>query len=924
MDERSVLILTNKGDETADVSRYYFEEKKVCIEYKKKTDRVYRYSPRNITIKRNPKAIDISDKTVFSGDMPFRKIRELLDFDGIVKLFFENGDTQIFALSSISIEEKTSIESKALSLLRYWTEISKHTKIDNEQEAFLKKEFDKLHGIHPDSVLAAYVNQSPLTPIVPSATPVIFPFRYNLSQKQALEQALENKISIIEGPPGTGKTQTILNIIANLAVMRNKTMAVVSGNNAAVQNVQDKLQKNGYDFITAFLGSVGNREAFFKNRLQPSVGEWNSEHSEDQITQKIVDITSRLNHLLELANRKAKTDQELSAYILEQKHFKLHFNEQHYDEMKRFFLRRLTPETIISFLADQHLSVSGKRAERFMSKANLLFKYGFVDFKRLRADRLTLISNLQMKYYESKIAELKRQQEEIQLKLNRESFEKLKNQHEAYSLDLFKYKLHCKYKDLKPFEGHHLNYKKNFKEFIEHYPVLLSTTHSLRASLPNNYLLDYVIIDESSQVDLLTGVLALSCCKHAVIVGDTKQLPQIVNDKIQSQIHSENIEETYSYFKHNLLSSMQSVYGDIVPKVILKEHYRCHPKIIGFCNNQYYDNELIPFTGENDDDIPLRLHYTAPGNHMRRITLKGKEGSYNHREIDVFKEEILKELQINEIENEDIGFTTPYRLQVEEADKVMGEDIEIDTVHKYQGREKPIMVLSTVLDQTRSGKIGKNFVENPRLINVAISRAQKQFILVTDHALFRNSRKDIGNLIRYIEYSTLHEHVINSELISVFDLLYSEYSAKLNELQNRLVSKFRYKSENIMWRVLTDLLAKEQYRSVIFCCQIYLKDLLKDMMKETDRLDEAEKRFMKNNASVDFVIYDALNKQPLLAIEVDGFSHQNDIEQIERDRKKDMILRKYDLPLLRLPTTGSGEEKKISIILDRILESSNA
>jgi superfamily I DNA and/or RNA helicase len=50
-----------------------------------------------------------------------------------------------------------------------------------------------------------------------------------------------------------------------------------------------------------------------------------------------------------------------------------------------------------------------------------------------------------------------------------------------------------------------------FKDFTRDYPVLLSTCPSLRASIANGYLLDYLIIDEASQVDLLAAGLALSC-----------------------------------------------------------------------------------------------------------------------------------------------------------------------------------------------------------------------------------------------------------------------------------------------------------------------------------------------------------------------------------------------------------------------------
>lgn len=50
----------------------------------------------------------------------------------------------------------------------------------------------------------------------------IFPFGVNESQLEAVENAFSSQISIIEGPPGTGKTQTILNIIANILANKKK------------------------------------------------------------------------------------------------------------------------------------------------------------------------------------------------------------------------------------------------------------------------------------------------------------------------------------------------------------------------------------------------------------------------------------------------------------------------------------------------------------------------------------------------------------------------------------------------------------------------------------------------------------------------------------------------------------------------------
>ena len=91
-----------------------------------------------------------------------------------------------------------------------------------------------------------------LQEIVITTNPDFFPFGFNLSQRNAVNTAFANNLSVIEGPPGTGKTQTILNIIAN-AILNGQSVAVVSSNNSATKNVYEKLEKNGVEFIAAFL-----------------------------------------------------------------------------------------------------------------------------------------------------------------------------------------------------------------------------------------------------------------------------------------------------------------------------------------------------------------------------------------------------------------------------------------------------------------------------------------------------------------------------------------------------------------------------------------------------------------------------------------------------------------------------------------------
>ena len=53
---------------------------------------------------------------------------------------------------------------------------------------------------------------------------------------------------------------------------------------------------------------------------------------------------------------------------------------------------------------------------------------------------------------------------------------------------------------------------------------------------------------------------------------------------------------------------------------MLKEHYRCHPKIINFCNKKFYNNELVIMTEDKDEQDVIKVIKTNKGNHKRDNT----------------------------------------------------------------------------------------------------------------------------------------------------------------------------------------------------------------------------------------------------------------------------------------------------------------
>ncbi|MFM9281097.1 AAA domain-containing protein [Paenibacillus sp. p-8] len=921
MNEEYYLVLVKGKDKTTEIQSYEVRESVVWITYRGSL-KTYPYALRDVVFAQNPVITEItSEMVVYHKNIPLNNVKLTIDFGSKIRIKFNNNTSRVYHADSIRVESSSVTTNTAKSIMHYLETISHYTRIteeNSEEEAFLEKQFKKLAFISPKSVLSCYLNGDPIKVEPKAVSNTIFPFNFNLSQKEALDKALCSQISIIEGPPGTGKTQTILNILANLVVMQNKKVAVVSGNNAAVQNVWDKLEAKGYHFLVAALGNTENKKRFFANPPYQDVTMWKSEIDEGELLQQIREIDVQIHELMELERNKAQLQQLLSAYRLEWEHFKTYFAKQDIEQIGRLSFYRQTPDKILTFLADSHIASEQGKTYSILHKLKLLLRHGFNDFRRLKDRELEVILNFQRKYYELKVRQLTEQVTAIERKLAQNSFKNLLMQHQQYSEKLFRHKLYQKYLNYKPVQVTASSYMKNFAKFLEQYPIMLSTTHSLRNCVPNNFLFDYVIIDESSQVDLLTAALALSCCENVIIVGDVKQLPQIADMSIEEKLNGAVVEQggPYDYFRHNLLSAMVKLYGNAVPKVMLREHYRCHPQIIEFCNRKYYDGQLIAYTTEQEGDSPLLIYRTVAGNHMRELT-HGQKGKFNQRELDVIEQEVLVDLRAAASRYSDIGFATPYRKQVDKASNQLSQTIEFDTIHKYQGREKPIMIMSSVLDSSKAGKKGLKFVNDPCMINVAVSRAQQKFILVTDHSVFRKYGNEIGDLIRYMEYSTVDDNIVESEIVSVFDLLYKEYSEKLEAFKKRIKQKSKYASENIMRTLLEDILHEPPYNMLELGNQVFLGNLFAHM----DKLKEEERRYIKNGASVDFVLYNKLDKSPVLAIEVDGFAfHENNPRQLKRDCLKDSIFRAYELPLLRFATTGSGEEQRIRADLNVILQ----
>ena len=898
------LILIKDEDKTGNIVSCNYNSGKYDVIFNT-SSQVYSYSYINVKWIKNPSNIDVNSVRVSHGGKILFNIKQILQFDNYFKIFFGNGEINSYNICDIVIEENGLSNKTTKNCFEYFKLVADKVSIrTDEGKKILSDQFEKIAFISPDTALAAYLNPENL--ILKSVTPprLYFPFGCNLSQIQAVENALCNKLSVIEGPPGTGKTQTILNIIAN-AIINNKTVAVVSNNNSATDNVHEKLQKNGFDFIAASLGKSENKKEFIKSKQSnyPDFSKYKAENI-NALEEDILKLQNELKIMLKDKNKIALLKEKLSEYKVEKKYFDKFFKETYDEELKIRNINNLKSSKLLNLWNKSQVFSDKNKNINFWFKLKCIFYYGIFDrafFKKPINDIILAFQNL---YYILRINELENEVQSIEKTLKIHSFKDKMSEFTEKSLIVFKNSLYEKYwrkKSRQRFTEDDL-WKESIK-FNEEYPVVLSTTYSLKNCLNKDHIYDYVIVDEASQVDLITGVLTLSCAKKIVVVGDLMQLPNVIPDKVKQMIRpiseSNKLQDGYKYECNSLLSSICSIIPNI-PRVMLREHYRCHPKIIQFCNKKFYDNQLIIMTEDHNEKDVIKVYKTVVGNHAR--------GHFNQRQIDEIKQKVIPELQ-KEIETKDIGIISPYRKQTLALQNDLSGETDISTVHKFQGREKDDIIISTVDNEI------SEFTDNPNMLNVAVSRAKNRLrLIVSDNE--SNENTNVGDLVKYIQYNNFE--IVDSDIYSVFDLLYKDYTDQRNEYLSKHKKISEYDSENLMYALIKDVLSKDTFKKL----DVIIHQPLNMLIHNPKKLTDEECKYAMNSAThLDFLIFNTLDKVPVLAIEVDGYKyHKEGTKQASRDIMKDEILDKYNIPLIRFKTNGSKEKEMLISKLKSLLE----
>ena len=288
--------------------------------------------------------------------------------------------------------------------------------------------------------------------------------------------------------------------------------------------------------------------------------------------------------------------------------------------------------------------------------------------------------------------------------------------------------------------------------------VTTLSAHHLSVGLKSNHY-DLAIMDESSQTDFVSAIPILFRSKRAVVIGDEKQLNPIVTlpeeDDFKLFLSYNFTDEDYFKFGYCQSSLLSVAYKEIrnanFSRVMLKEHFRCHPHIIGFSNHYFYNLDLRVKTLENDKRAIKWMSHNGDC---------GPKWS-NQTEIDIIIKLLNKLLTEYSYSPKQIGIVTPFR---EHANLLMNivrnnfndsfaTKLIIDTAHGFQGDEKDVIIFSLVVGESLPKSTYKWMsVKSKNLINVSVTRAREKLFIVGNRENINSRGGILSNLGEWVDY----------------------------------------------------------------------------------------------------------------------------------------------------------------------------
>lgn len=597
----------------------------------------------------------------------------------------------------VSVEEDASDESlmglynnTGNANIRMW--IVKLTNSVTYKRMFqAMKKLAALNDQNKSEVLRIMLGESKFIPKGKSSKKIsFFDTTLNESQKSAIEFAIDKSpITIIHGPPGTGKTYTLIELIKQLTFNHKERVLVCGASNISVDNILERL--------SSLFSESANTESDLKRSKRKKGSKGGNPEKLVRIGHPARLLEANLQHSLDVLSKST-------------------YSGEGGDN-----------QSILKDIESDIGSTLGqiKKCKRYGERKAL-----WAELKQLKRE---------LRSRERKIVH--------DLLVNAQVV--LSTLHGAGSNELI-----ALYKD---------------QEFS-----------------CENPLFDTIIIDEVSQslepqcwIPLATHL----GCKRLVIAGDNKQLPATVKSKDEANIVREKGEKVAD-LEFTLFDRLVEDHDGNHYRKLLDVQYRMNDEIMKFPSDRLYDGKLkaadsvkdilltdLPNVDTTDETgVPCIWYDTQGGDFPEQTSEDDAKSALSASAASKFNEmealvalQHVRKLVAAGVKPELIGVISPYSAQVSTLKRSLASEfdhnIEIATVDGFQGREKEVIVVSLVRsnDQREVG-----FLNEPRRLNVAMTRPKRQLCVIGDLELL--GRSGLAYLKDWALFVDQHFEVIYPDL----------------------------------------------------------------------------------------------------------------------------------------------------------------
>lgn len=549
----------------------------------------------------------------------------------------------------------------------------------------------------------------------------------NAEQIAAVRAACAAPLTVVTGPPGTGKSQAIVSMAASV-LLAGGSVLVASKNHQALDAVEERLGGLAPDapFVVRTLDPSGELDRSFKSVLTELVqGDAGRPRKVDEfVRERLSELATSRERGLDAHALRSELECEIA------------------DVLERIKARELVSENETGVQPDDAKVTLGLLAS-LANFLNRLFRWKKVEFStgpaapsgltslraelaRLRAKRDDVMDPPDIVELTQEIGELARKALAATLEARTTISHDVRE-----ALDLAKADLE--------FGGPMAQLPPNILQAVlAHRPLWLASILGAPKRLPlEDRLFDLVIFDESSQCDIASSLPLLARARRAVIVGDNRQLsfiPQLGQAQDRNLMQAQNLPvmrmSRFAQSRQSLFDFAHRTPG--AERILLRQQYRSVGPIVEYISREFYGSELKTAYDPKTINAPTGQKTGIAWTHVPGPA-SVDANNVNRAEVAAITAHV-QQLLVKEGYSGTIGVTSPFRGQVhaiEEAvratvplHKLEAADFRVATVDGFQGQERDVILFSPTLTNT-SRLTSITFVQKDhRRLNVAISRAR--------------------------------------------------------------------------------------------------------------------------------------------------------------------------------------------------------